>query len=150
MPIHWSILLFVPFLLFGCSGAEPVIIISDLDYAEIENHTGWHLRLHGDGSGSLRHDQLPAHHLHFPVGTFDLSPARSLSQRCRGNKSGPVCTALRYHAAMENKINECRCVSGSWTTEMMEKAIGSMQMAVDAGSSERSCRMLRRQWLAAR
>lgn len=150
MPIHFYALLLLPVFLLHCGGPATVLPLSELDYAEVENHTGWTLRLHGDGSGSLSHEQLPTYHLHYPSHTFDASPARSLVQRCKGKKEAPVCVLVRFYSSTEDVTKICRCASGSWPGDIMEQAISQMQRAVDAGASERSCRMLRRRWLASR
>lgn len=139
-----------PFLLSGCGGPATAIPLAELDYAEVENQTGWTLRLHGDGSGSLSHVQLPTYHLHYPAMTFDASPARQLTSRCKGKNENPVCITISFYASRTDELTECRCAPGTWPTRIMEQAIAEMQEAVDAGGSERSCRMLRRQWLAAR
>jgi len=63
---HFAAVLLV-FMLMHCSGPATAIPLADLDYVEVQNHTGWILRIHGDGGGSLSHKQLPAHHLHYPA-----------------------------------------------------------------------------------
>jgi len=136
-------------LFLSCGGTAPAPALAELDFAEVENYTGWRLRLHGDGGGSLSHDQLPAHHLHYPAGTFNARPARRITNKCRGTITSPVCTTVRYYASFTDELRTCDCAPGSWTTEIMNQAISSMDVAVDAGGSERSYRMLRRQWLAA-
>ncbi|MEM1356852.1 MAG: hypothetical protein AAGF89_01560 [Bacteroidota bacterium] len=133
----------------ACGGSQSAPGIAELDFAEVENHTGWHLRIHGDGGGSLSHDQLPAYHLHYPAGTFNPRPARRLTDRCRGEIISPICTTVRYYTSFSDELRECSCAPGGWTAEIMNQAIVQMDLAVDSGSSERSCRMLRRQWLAA-
>ncbi|MEM9931633.1 MAG: hypothetical protein AAF840_17635, partial [Bacteroidota bacterium] len=84
------------------------------------------------------------------AGTFDAKPARQLTQRCRGKQENPVCAEVRYYESRADKMNVCQCAPGSWPAQIMKRAIEQMQRAVDAGGSERSCRMLRRQWLALR
>ncbi len=150
MPIHYFPVLLLPVFLLHCGGPATALPLAELDYAEVENHTGWTLRLHGDGSGSLSHEQLPAYHLHYPVGTFDPRPARQLVQRCRTRQVPPVCVVIRYYFSLEDETQICPCAPGDWPAELMEQAIDQMQHAVDAGGSERSCRMLRRRWLASR
>ncbi|MEO0734201.1 MAG: hypothetical protein AAFZ52_15300, partial [Bacteroidota bacterium] len=66
MPTLRFAALFSPLLFFACGGSAPAPALAELDYVEVENHTGWHLRIHGDGAGNLSHEQLPAYHLHYP------------------------------------------------------------------------------------
>ncbi len=146
---HLVAALFV-FTLMHCSGPATAIPLADLDYVEVKNHTGWMLRIHGDGGGSLSHKQLPAHHLHYPAQTFIPEPGRQAALKCRGQSDEPICITVAYYNASSNKITECRCAPGSWTARIMEQAIGQMQYAVDAGGSERSCRVFLRQWIASR
>lgn len=150
MPIrHFAVTLFV-FTLMHCSGPATAIPLADLDYVEVKNHTGWILRIHGDGGGSLSHKQLPAHHLHYPAQTFVPEPGRQAALKCRGRSDEPICVTVGYYNARSNKISQCRCAPGSWTVAIMEQAISQMQYAVDAGGSERSCRVFLRQWIASR
>ncbi|MBC6996165.1 hypothetical protein QWY85_05050 [Neolewinella lacunae] len=146
LPPALVLLLFVA----ACGRSAPGHPPLELDFVEIEDHSGWFLRIHGDGSGSLGHEQLPAHHLHYPLGTFNPRPARRLAEKCAGQGQTPVCTTLRYYVALEDATIACPCTPGTWSAEMMQRALQNMQLAVDAGASERSCRMLRRQWLALR
>ena len=107
-------------------------------------------RIYGDGSASLSHEQLPAPHLHYPVGSFSARPARRIVAKCRQQLISPVCTSIRFYNSAVHEVEDCPCASGNWANEVMEQAIADMQLAIDAGASERSCRMLLRQWLAAR
>jgi len=142
--------LFLIFMLPHCSRPATADPLADLDYVEVKNHTGWVLRIHGDGGGSLGHQQLPAHHLHYPAATFAGAPGRRLARRCRGRIESTVCEQVTYYASRLNTLTVCACSPGGWTTEVMEQAIAEMQFAVDSGGDERSCRMLRKRWLAAR
>lgn len=144
-----AVLIFLCFLL-RCSGPAASFPLADLDYAEVADQTGWKLRLYGDGSGSLSHDQLPAYHLHYPPATFDARPARQLTGRCKGKNESPVCVVVSFYAAADDRTTECPCAPGEWPARIMEEAIGQMPQAVEAGGSERSCRMLLRRWLATR
>jgi len=146
---HFAAVLLV-FMLMHCSGPATAIPLADLDYVEVQNHTGWILRIHGDGGGSLSHKQLPAHHLHYPALAFAPEPGREAALKCRGRTDEPICVTVSYYDASSNKITECRCAPGSWTVSIMEQAIGQMHYAVDAGGSERSCRVFLRQWIASR
>ena len=121
---------------------------ADLDFLEVVDHSGWRLRVHGDGGGSLTHRQLPTHHLHYPAATFTVGPGRELTRRCRGTVSTPVCTQLRYYDSARDRTATCPCAPGDWAATLMATAIARMDVAVDAGASPRSCRMLRRRWLA--
>lgn len=136
----------------GCAGSGPVPggPLSDLDVVEITDFSGWRLRIHGDGGGSLSHKQLPAYHLHYPAGTFAGGPGRELALRCRGKVLTPVCVQLTYYEARTDRTVACGCAPGDWSVRMVEQAIDDMELAVEAGADERSCRILRRQWLAAR
>lgn len=151
-PMHtrFPAALILLFLLLHCGGPATAIPLADLDYAEVENHTGWKLRLYGDGSGSLSHEQLPAYHLHYPPATFDARPARQITGHCKGKNESPVCVVVSYYSSPDDRLAQCRCSPGGWPTNVMEQAISQMQVAVDAGGSERSCRMLLRRWLATR
>ncbi|TXF89425.1 hypothetical protein FUA23_10690 [Neolewinella aurantiaca] len=150
MPIHRLTAILFVYTLMHCSGPASAIPLSDLDYIEIENHTGWVLRIHGDGGGSLSHKQLPAHYLHYPAQTFSPTPGRQIALRCRGRSLSPVCVLVSYYDASVNSVSVCRCSPGGWPGAIMEQAISQMQYAVDAGGSERSCRMLMRKWIASR
>lgn len=150
MPVRYFTAVLFVFALMHCSGPATAVPLADLDYVEVQNHTGWVLRIHGDGGGSLSHRQLPAHHLHYPALTFAPEPGRQAALKCRGRSEEPVCVTVTYYNARTNKLNECRCTPGSWPAAIMQQAISQMQYAVDAGGSERSCRMLLRQWVASR
>lgn len=150
MPTHAPSLTFLCLFLLHCGGPATSLPLSDLDYAEVTNATGWKLRLYGDGSGSLSHEQLPAYHLHYPSATFDARPARKLTRHCRGEKITDLCAVVRFYSAPDDRLVECRCVSSDWPTSVLQQAVVEMHDAVEAGGSERSCRMLLRQWLATR
>lgn len=139
-------------LVSGCAGNPPLADtpMRDLDFVEINDASGWRLRIHGDGGGSLSHKQLPAYHLHYPAQTFVGGPGRGLTERCRGTVSSPVCVRLRYYDAATDRTLRCDCAPGDWAETTVEQAIADMPLAVEAGGDERSCRMLRRRWLAAR
>jgi hypothetical protein len=149
-PSPYRILLAGWILLSACGNTSPRIALAELDYAEVANTTGWQLRIYGDGSASLSHEQLPAHHLNYPVGTFSVRPARRIVAKCRQQLISPVCTSIKFYSSSANELEECPCATKNWAEEVMEQAIDEMQLAIDAGASERSCRMLLRQWLAAR
>ncbi|MFT7121812.1 MAG: hypothetical protein ACJAZ9_002000 [Neolewinella sp.] len=129
---------------FDCSGTVPGFPLDDLDFAEVKSTNGWRLRIHGDGSASLRNMQLPAHYLHFPVGTFDARPARELTRDCDKKLAEPVCTTLRYYTAFTDEEVECPCAPGGWPSLVVEEAIARMDMAVDEEGSRRSLRMMSR------
>jgi hypothetical protein len=148
MPIRYCSVLVLIFFFLRCSGPATAVPLADLDYVEVINQTGWVLLIHGDGGGSLSHKQLPAHHLHYPAMTFVAEPARRLAKRCRGKTDSPVCAYLSFYNSGNNKLTVCDCAPGGWAAAIMVQAIDQMQYAVDAGGSERSCRMLQRQWLA--
>jgi hypothetical protein len=150
MPIRYFAATLFAFTLMHCSGTATTLPLADLDYVEVKNHTGWILRIHGDGGGSLSHKQLPVHHLHYPAQTFAPEPGRQAALKCRGRNQRPICVTVGYYDARRNKVTECRCAPGSWTLSIMKRAIEQMQYAVDAGGSERSCRVFLRQWTASR
>jgi hypothetical protein len=150
MPIRYLATTLFVFTLMHCSSPATALPLEDLDYVEVQNHTGWVLRIHGDGGGSLSHKQLPAHHLHYPAQAFAPEPGRQAALKCSGRNQSPICVTVGYYDASMNKITECRCAPGSWTSAIMQQAIGQMQYAVDAGGSERSCRVFLRQWIASR
>ena len=118
--------------------------MDDLDFAEIRSTTGWQLRIHGDGSASLRHNQLPAHYLHYPAGTFDARPARKLSKKCDDNTVLPVCNTLRYYTAFTDEEVECSCAPGGWPVQIVEEAITRMDLAVEGEGYRASRRMMSR------
>lgn len=135
--------------LAGCGSTVQQLPIAELDYTEIENATGWSLRVYGNGSGSIRHEQLPAYHLHYPQGTFLTSHLRPRLNSC-GERTGlQNCTRVAQYSSLHDTTFHCNCIVGAWTEELMVVAIDQMETAVDAGESIRSCRMLRRRWLAA-
>ncbi len=150
MTIHYFASLISAFALLHCSGPATAVPLADLDYVEVKNQTGWVLRIHGDGGGRLTHKQLPAHHLHYPAETFVPGPGRQIASKCRGKNESPVCVRLRFYDALADDLTECPCAPGSWTTTIMEQAISQMEYAVDAGGSEASSRVLRKQWIASR
>lgn len=129
---------------FACSGTVPGFPMDDLDFAEIRSTTGWQLRVHGDGSASLRHDQLPAHYLHYPAGTFDARPARKLSRECNHKISLPVCNTLRYYTAFTDEEVECPCTSEGWASGIVEDAISRMDLAIEGEGYRASLRMMSR------
>jgi len=150
MTIRYFASLILAFAFLNCSGPATAVPLTDLDYVEVKDHTGWVLRIHGDGGGSLTHKQLPAHHLHYPAATFAPGPGRRITRNCRGKNESPVCVRLRFYDALADELIQCTCAPGTWTTTVMEQAIREMEYAVDAGGSELSCRVLRRQWIASR
>ncbi|MEM6769072.1 MAG: hypothetical protein AAF597_00695 [Bacteroidota bacterium] len=128
----------------ACSGTVPGFPLEDLDFAEVRSTTGWQLRIHGDGSASLRHVQLPAHFLHYPAGTFDPRPARRLSRNCDRNLVLPVCNTLRYYTAFTDEEIKCNCAPGGWPTHVIEQAIEQMDLAVEGEGYRASRRMMSR------
>ena len=145
-------LLFSLFCLFGfsCGGGVQVVPAGGLDYTELADPTGWRLRVYGNGSGSISHAQLPAYHLHYPRSTFPaahLSRLRSDRESCIVRAESYDCTRLTRYSAVSDSAYHCPCTNTIWVEELMLVAINRMDSAVDAGESERSCRMLKRQWL---
>ncbi|NJC27279.1 hypothetical protein [Neolewinella antarctica] len=135
-------------LLVGCSGSARVTpVAAELDYTEIANATGWILRIYGNGSGSISHEQLPAYHLHYPCSTFSTLHLRPRPLHCSTNNQANACTRVTRYSAYENLTSVCACAGSEWTEELMIVAIDQMEYAIEAGGSERSCRMLRRRWL---
>ena len=130
--------------LIACSGAVPGFPMDDLDFAEVRSTTGWQLRIHGDGSASLRHDQLPAHYLHYPAGTFDARPARKLTPECDHKIVPPVCNTLRYYTAFTDEEVECPCTPGGWSPRIVEEAIARMDLAIEGEGYRASLRMMSR------
>ena len=113
MPIRYFAATLFAFTLMHCSGTATTLPLADLDYVEVKNHTGWILRIHGDGGGSLSHKRLPVHHLHYPAQTFAPEPGRQAALKCRGRNQRPICVTIGYYDARRNKITECRCAPGS-------------------------------------
>ncbi len=138
------------FLLYACEPALSRGEVEDLDYAEITTPTGWRLRINGDGSATLTHRQYPTHHLDYPLETFYPAPARRIVSRCRHSAPNSLCSRLEYYSAADNRSTRCGCSVRGWVEATMEEALRNMQVAVDDLGSERSCRMLRREWLAQR
>lgn len=128
----------------ACSGTAPGFPMDDLDFAEVRSNTGWQLRIHGDGSASLRHSQLPAHYLHYPAGTFDARPARKLSKKCDDKAVVPVCNKLRYYTAFTDEEVECSCAPGGWPDEIVAEAITRMDLAIEGEGYRASRRMMSR------
>ena len=118
-----------------------------LDTAELQGNDGWQLRIHGDGSGTLRHRQHPLHHLDYPARTFDLRTLERAVARCGCDTAEGF--DLRYYQARTDREIFCHCRDTSLLNNAMATAIAHMQAAVDDEISERSCRMLRRAWLVA-
>ncbi|CAH1000745.1 hypothetical protein LEM8419_01863 [Neolewinella maritima] len=135
--------------LLWCCGPVSHSPVSPLDYLELRTPDGWSLRVHGDGSGSLTHRQHPLHHLDYPARTFSTRLFPGRGRRCRAAPTGSACYALSFYAARGDSTLHCDCVTGQEPQALMRTAITHMQLAVDDAGSERSCRMLRRTWLAA-
>ena len=133
------------FLLALSACAGPSLPTASLDYTEIESPTGWRLRVYGDGGGSISHEQLPAYHLHYPRQTFPTLHPRQRPGNCSAKVS--VCAKATYYSALHDSAQVCACAGAVWVDELMGLAIARMDEAVEAGGSERSCRMLRRRWL---
>lgn len=132
------------FICCSCSGTSPGFPVDELDFAEVRSGAGWRLRIHGDGSASLRHKTLPAHYLHYPVGTFDVRPARRLSRTCAETTASKACVTLRYYTAFTDEEMECPCAAGSWPAGIIAEAIGKMGIAEEGAGSRVSRRMLSR------
>ncbi|PPK87132.1 hypothetical protein CLV84_0066 [Neolewinella xylanilytica] len=137
-------------LLYACGQPIAKSRTSPLDYAELSRNDGWYLRVHGDGSGSLTHRQYPHHHLEYPLQTFDLARVRAVAVPCHTTVDTGSCYHLTYYRSAADRILTCSCAPSAPLDEAMTTAIANMQTAVDNPSSERSCRMLRRVWLASR
>ncbi|WP_198664950.1 hypothetical protein [Lewinella sp. IMCC34191] len=137
-------------MLYACGQSIAKSRTSPLDYAELSRNDGWLLRVHGDGSGSLTHRQYPHHHLDYPLQTFDLSILRPVAQACQPGSDTASCYNLTYYRSAADRTRSCSCASSAPLDEAMNTAIANMQLTVDDPGSERSCRMLRRVWLAAR
>ncbi len=123
---------------------------SPLDYAELSRNDGWYLRIHGDGSGTLTHRQYPQHHLDYPLQTFDLGGIQKAALPCISSSDTQSCYSLTYYRSAADRTQTCSCAPSGPLDEAMNTAIANMQLTVDDQGSERSCRMLRRVWLAAR
>ncbi|MGB3799498.1 MAG: hypothetical protein WA952_06750 [Lewinella sp.] len=137
-------------LLYACGQSIAKSRTSPLDYAELSRNDGWLLRVHGDGSGSLTHRQYPHHHLDYPLQTFDLAQIRGAALPCYSVADTGNCYSLTYYRSRADHTEQCACAPPAPLDQAMNTAIASMQLTVDDPGSERSCRMLRRVWLAAR
>ena len=154
MPTSLLPALLLPLLLCcGSSATHPAT--SPLDYVELQTPDGWYLRVRGDGSGSLTHRQHPLHHLDYPTGTFQTGELFQTAAQVggRGRRCGVGQAAgsyrLEHYRARQDTTLRQLCMAGRIPQHAMHTAIARMQSAVDDLSSERSCRMLRRTWLAA-
>ena len=134
-------------LLYACGQTIAQSRTSPLDYAELNRHDGWTLRIHGDGSGSLTHRQYPHHHLDYPLQTFDLSSIRLALTPCRAAIDSATCYRVTYYRSVADRTVSCGCADAGAPDAAMTTAIAGMQGTVDDPGSERSCRMLRRVWL---
>ena len=134
-------------LLYACGQTLAKSRTSPLDYAELNRHDGWNLRIHGDGSGSLTHRQYPHHHLDYPLQTFDLSAIRRELVPCTAPADSQSCYSLTYYRSAADRTLNCRCATAAPLDAAMTTAVASMQLTVDDPGSEWSCRMLRRVWL---
>lgn len=133
-------------LLTACSPPAEAAFPSPLDVAEVHAGDGWQLRIHGDGSGTLRHRHYPLHHLDYPTQTFDAGGLSRAATRC----AAAPCTGyqLSYYSARRDQETRCGCADSTVLNAAMTTAITRMQLTVDDAVSERSCRMLRRAWFA--
>lgn len=148
MATHYLLCIFLATCLFGCGGSvQQQLGGGELDYTQIENATGWRLKIYGNGSGSISHEQLPAHHLHYPRSTFPTLHLRQRQIACAATENKTPCARILQYSALKDTTYACPCVDEPWTQELMMVAIDRMEYAVEAGGSERSCRMLRRHWL---
>ena len=135
-------------LLYACGQTIAQSRTSPLDYAELNRHDGWTLRIHGDGSGSLTHRQYPHHHLDYPLHTFDLSAIWRAVSPCRTPAlDSALCYRVSYYRSAADRTVSCGCAGPAAPDAAMTAAIAGMQLTVDDPGSERSCRMLRRVWL---
>ncbi|OAV43079.1 hypothetical protein [Lewinella sp. 4G2] len=134
-------------VLFSCNGPGQSLPVDALDYTEIESPTGWRLRVYGDGGGSISHEQLPTYHLHYPCQTFPAPHLRQRPKTCASAPESTACNRATYYSALRDSSFSCACAGAGWTNELMVLAIDRMDEAVEAGGSEKSCRMLRRRWL---
>ena len=139
--------LLLPFLL-SCGHSRPPAAASPLDYVELRTPDGWHLRVHGDGSGTLTHRQHPLHHLDYPSHTFPLGTHSGRGRRCKTGRGAASDYRVHYYFARPDSTHACAGDSAA-AQQLMHTAITRMQLAVDDAGSERACRMLRRTWLAA-
>ena len=149
--MHTALPLLATFLLLlGSACGQPIAQsrTSPLDYAELRGNDGWYLKVHGDGSGTLTHRQHPLHHLDYPARTFELPGIVRVAAGCGGDRSASGPYALTVYHSASDQTHSCRSIAGSALDEAMAMAIANMQLAVDDVRSERSCRMLRRAWLA--
>ena len=136
--------------LYACGQSMAKSRTSPLDYAELNRNDGWYLRIHGDGSGSLTHRQYPHHRLNYPLQTFDLARIRKASLPCRPAVDTGSYYNLTYYRSAADLTHTCSCAPVAALDEAMGTAIANMQLTVDDPGSEHSCRMLRREWMAAR
>ena len=137
-------------LLYACGQTIAKSRTSPLDYAELNRNDGWYLRVHGDGSGSLTHRQYPHHHLDYPQQTFDLAQIRQAVLPCYTAADTQSGYSLTYYRSSADRTFHCSCAPAAILDQTMTTAIASMQLTVEDSDSERSCRMLRRVWMAAR
>ena len=135
-------------LLLGCAHPQPSPSASPLDYVELDTPDGWHLRVHGDGSGTITHRQHPLHHLDYPAHTFPLSTHLGRGRRCEVSRAAVDDYRIYHYLARTDSTRVCAGDSAT-ARQLMHTAIARMQLAVDDAGSERACRMLRRTWLAA-
>ena len=99
----------------SCTGPTPVNTLGELDYTELTDDTGWRLRIYGNGSGSISHDQLPAYHLHYPR-AYVCARAAAPPGRSHGLNppaDGGPCTRLAYYSARLDSTLHCTCVSAT-------------------------------------
>lgn len=132
----------------GVSGAA----VPPLDVAMVTDPSGWSLRIEGNGSAQLAHDQYPGHRLYYPPATFSLRPAtRARAQCASGRTQITPCTELRYYDSRRNRTEQtCSCLANPWASERMEWALRHMALADDADpAGRRARRLLERQWLVA-
>ena len=115
---------------------------------QVADNSGWSLKVYGNGSGSISHVQLPAHHLHYPKGTFTVRGPRQMAEGCSDGATPPLCSRLSYYSSRLDSTFHCTCVSAAWTEKLMSVAVDNMGRALEAGGDLRSCRMLRRRWLS--
>ena len=140
--------LLVGLLLLGCAHSQSPTATSPLDYVELDTPDGWHLRVHGDGSGTLTHRQHPLHHLDYPAHTFSLSPHLGRGRRCEVSRAAVDNYRIHYYLAQVDSTHACAGDSAT-ARQLMHTAIARMQLAVDDAGSEQACRTLRRTWLVA-
>ena len=133
------------FCLLACGSSAQRVPVAALDYTQIDSPTGWSLRVYGNGSGSIRHEQLPAYHLHYPCFTFSAMHLRPRPNAC--GRAALPCVRLTTYAALQDSASVCDCADAEWAENTIALAIEKMDEAMEAGSNQRSCRMLRRRWL---